>query len=164
VASADGAGTLRFYTAAVERARFSAAGGLSVGNTVDPGVGSLRLTGNNTVLGNEAISGNLGVTGTTTLGAMSATGNATLGSRFQVTSPVALMTAAAGQIVLANGTFTVTLPAATTGNVVDVKNVGTGVITVAPASGTIDGAATYPLSVQYQSITIVADGTNWWIR
>jgi hypothetical protein len=48
--------------------------------------------------------------------------------------------------------------------VVDVKNVGTGVITVSPASGTIDGAATYQLSVQYQSITIVADGTNWWIR
>jgi hypothetical protein len=32
------------------------------------------------------------------------------------------------------------------------------------ASETIDGALTYALAVQYQSITIISDGTNWHIR
>jgi hypothetical protein len=199
----DGAAVMRFYTSAAERMRLSAAGGLSIGNTVDPGAGSLRLTGNNTVLGNEAITGNLTVTGTSTLGAtttgainattVTTSGAATIGTsvssstltttgaaiigttlnvggfatvplRFSIVSTGAGVTAAAGQLVLANGTFNVTLPAATSGAVVDVKNVGTGVITVAPASGTLDGAANYSLSVQYQSVTVVADGTNWFIR
>jgi hypothetical protein len=210
LATTDGAAVMRFYTSAAERMRLSAAGGLSIGNTVDPGAGSLRITGNNTVLGNEAVTGNLAVTGTSTLGAtttgaitaaslgvtgaatvgttlgvtgaatlsstlgvtgaagfsstISVAGNATLPSRFQIVSTGSLVTAVAGQMVLANGTFNVTLPAATAGAVVDVKNVGAGVITVLPASGAIDGIGSYALSVQYQSVTVVADGTNWWIR
>lgn len=99
-----------------------------------------------------------------TLTDVTVNGAATIGNRFQMAAPVTTYTAAAGQMVLANGTFTVTLPAATSGTVVDVKNVGSGTITVAPAAGVIDGAASFALSAQYQSITVVADGTNWWIR
>jgi len=36
-----------------------------------------------------------------------------------------------------------------------------GTITITPASGTIDGQSTYPISTQYQSVTLVSDGTNW---
>lgn len=67
--------------------------------------------------------------------------------------------------VLANGTFTVTIPAASaiTGRVIDIKNIGTGVITIATSGGTIDGSATISLDTQYNSVTVVSNGTNWFI-
>ena len=63
-----------------------------------------------------------------------------------------------------SGTFTVTLPASSgrTGRILIIKNSGAGTITVdGNAAETIDGAATYSLSVQYATIQIVSDGTNW---
>lgn len=63
-------------------------------------------------------------------------------------------------------TFTVTLPTAAgiEGQVFTVKNSGTGIITVAAASGEfIDGAATQVLPVQYESITMISAGTGWGI-
>ena len=37
-------------------------------------------------------------------------------------------------------------------------------VTVDPSGGeTIDGAGTYPLALQYQSVTFQSDGTTWWI-
>lgn len=63
-------------------------------------------------------------------------------------------------------TFTVTLPTAAgiEGQVFTVKNSGTGIITVAAASGEfIDGAATQVLPVQYESITLISTGTGWGI-
>lgn len=67
--------------------------------------------------------------------------------------------------VLANGTFTVTIPNATTslGRVINVKDTGTGTITVATSGGNIDGAATAVITKQYNSISVVSDGTNWFI-
>ena len=63
-----------------------------------------------------------------------------------------------------SGTFTVTLPASSgrTGRILIIKNSGAGTITVdGNASETIDGAATYSLSVQYATVQIISDGTNW---
>jgi hypothetical protein len=63
-----------------------------------------------------------------------------------------------------SGTFTVTLPASSgrTGRILIIKNSGAGTITVdGNASETIDGAATYSLAVQYATIQIISDGTNW---
>lgn len=63
-----------------------------------------------------------------------------------------------------SGTFTVTLPASSgrTGRIFVIKNSGTGTITVdGNAAETIDGAATYSLSVQYATIQLMSDGTNW---
>jgi hypothetical protein len=72
------------------------------------------------------------------------------------------------RVVFADATsaaFTVTLPDATTaaGKRVDIKriNSGSNVVTVGSAGGTIDGASTFSLSQQYESITVVSDGTNW---
>lgn len=68
------------------------------------------------------------------------------------------------RVVLASGTFTVTLPpvaSAIPGRPYTVKNIGTGTVTVAPASGTVDGAASFVMSVQYSSVDAVTDGTNW---
>ena len=65
-----------------------------------------------------------------------------------------------------NQTFTVTLlPAADVKNIIyNIKNIGTGTITIDGNSAeTIDGATTQVISIQYDSISIQSDGTEWWI-
>jgi len=62
----------------------------------------------------------------------------------------------------------VNLPAAATagsGYKYNIKNIsGTYSLTIDPNSTeTIDGVSTYSLNVQYQSVTIVSDGSNWFI-
>lgn len=74
-----------------------------------------------------------------------------------------------GDYVVCNGTFTVTLPSAASAGanaVIDVKNIGTGTITIARSStDTIDGATSQSLVVQYQSLTLISDGSSaWYIR
>jgi len=62
-----------------------------------------------------------------------------------------------------SGTFAVTLLSAAgiTGQEFEVKNSGTGTITVTPdGSETIDGATT-KLLVQYDAMKIMSNGTNW---
>jgi hypothetical protein len=76
-------------------------------------------------------------------------------------------TAVVGDYVVCNGTFTVALPTAASisGQLIDVKNIGTGIITVDPAgSETVDAAATITIPQQYQEVTLISDGTNWYIR
>lgn len=75
-----------------------------------------------------------------------------------VVSVTTAYTAANGNIVLANGTFSVTLPAAAVGVQITVKNTGTGVITIV---GTVDASTTTTLS-PLQSITVVSDGTAYY--
>lgn len=68
-------------------------------------------------------------------------------------------------IIIANGTFTVTLPTITDKNIgkrIEVKNTGTGVITVAGAGvQTIDGQATQSIDTQYFSLSFVAQWAEW---
>jgi hypothetical protein len=69
-------------------------------------------------------------------------------------------------IVLCNGTFTVTLPTAGSckRRVYYIKNIGSGEITIDGAgSETIDGETTQSISHQYKSLTIISDGSNWHI-
>ncbi len=63
-----------------------------------------------------------------------------------------------------NGTFTLTLPntGVPTGKKYWIKNIGTGTITVSSAVN-IDGATTFPLGTQYQSVVVQWDGSQWWI-
>lgn len=63
-------------------------------------------------------------------------------------------------------TFTITLPTAAsiTGREYIIKNNGAGVITIAcNGAETIDGSATVVLGVQYGTITLVSNGTNWMV-
>ena len=82
--------------------------------------------------------------------------------------------AATDDVVLVNpsgGAFDVTLPNANliTGRRVQIKRVNTSanVVTVKSAGGTIDGTAAATgiglAGGTYNSITVVSDGTNWWI-
>lgn len=67
------------------------------------------------------------------------------------------------------GPVTITLPAShTVGDWFTVKDAGgaaaTNAITVDPADAdTIDGAATYSIASNYEAITVISNGTNWFI-
>lgn len=64
-------------------------------------------------------------------------------------SAVAVAIAQAGTTGFASGYY------------VTVKNKGAGIVTITPATSTIDGAATLTLA-QYQSVDIYSDGANYW--
>lgn len=51
------------------------------------------------------------------------------------------------------------------GSTLKIKKLGTTANVIIDGSGaqTIDGAATFTLTTQYESVTIVCDGTNWFI-
>ena len=87
-----------------------------------------------------------------------------------ISGATTLDTTTTDYIVLANSSsagFTITLPAATSGRKLIIKDSGgsaqTNNITISPASGTIDGASTFVLNNNYQSVDLVSDGTNWFI-
>lgn len=84
----------------------------------------------------------------------------------KVTAQSSNYTAKPGDIVLAtggSGGINILTPSSTANGQFAVKKVdpGVGAITITAASGTIDGAATQVILIQYQSLTLVADGTNW---
>jgi hypothetical protein len=61
-----------------------------------------------------------------------------------------------------SGSNAITLPSAVGlyGMSFIVKNSANGIVTLASNGGTIDGAATQTLT-EYQSLTVVSNGTNW---
>ena len=64
------------------------------------------------------------------------------------------------------GPVTITLPlaASVSGQIVSVKNINTGTVTIVPSGADlIDGAASQTLSVQYAAFMFQSDGTNWYI-
>lgn len=92
----------------------------------------------------------------------------------RLVSPVVSKTAAYSatvrdQLIKADatgGAFTVTLPTAVgaTSKTYTIKrmNAGANAVTVACSGAeTIDGSATYSLSSQYASVTVVSDNSNW---
>jgi hypothetical protein len=72
-------------------------------------------------------------------------------------------------VVLASassGLRTITLPIPSSGKTLTIKktdSVANSVRVLPAGSETIDGVASYNLSVQYESITVTTDGTNWFI-
>ena len=65
-----------------------------------------------------------------------------------------------------NESFTISLPdvSSAVGTIYVIKNIGTGTITIDPFStDTIDGAGTHEMTVQYNSVIIQTDGTDWFI-
>lgn len=83
-----------------------------------------------------------------------------------ITAKSAAYTAVAGDFVMATTTasFVVTGPAApAAGAVVGIKKVSSdaNTVTFTPASGTVDGAATFVVSTFEQENTFTYDGANW---
>lgn len=79
------------------------------------------------------------------------------------TNTTAGATALTDYVYLVSGTTTLTLPTAVGNtNQYVITNVGAGVATVATTSSqTIDGSTTAALNVQYGSITVISNGSNW---
>lgn len=72
----------------------------------------------------------------------------------------------ADDVIVATGTITITLPLASqsVGRTLVIKNAGVGTVTVAAAgSDLIDGAATFPMPVAYQSVTVVGASSGQWV-
>jgi hypothetical protein len=63
------------------------------------------------------------------------------------------------------GSITLTLPAHSSGKVVTVKKTDSSgnTVTVTGATGNVDGASNYILYSQNESVTVISDGTNWFI-
>jgi hypothetical protein len=83
---------------------------------------------------------------------------------FTYSAITSLVTAQAEYYYSCDGTFTVTLPAAsgiTAGKEIRIKNMGTGTITIARSStDTIDGQASAALGVQYQMLSFISNGAD----
>jgi hypothetical protein len=82
----------------------------------------------------------------------------TIGSNSSVTT--------GNETVLASGTTTITLPDATLTpsamhTIKKTDATGTNITVATTSSQTIDGGTTAVLKVQYASITVVSDGSNW---
>lgn len=69
-----------------------------------------------------------------------------------------LVDATAGAVVI-----TLTSPISDTDVSIKKIDASANTVTIAPASGTIDGAATQVLSAQYSKLRITSDGTNYWL-
>ena len=83
-----------------------------------------------------------------------------------VTTTATISTATYTRCNAGFGAFTVTLPTAVgiTGRVYVVKKIdssGNAVTVDADGSETIDGAASYSLAVQWATVTVISNGTNW---
>jgi hypothetical protein len=74
----------------------------------------------------------------------------------------------ANSVVLVNAAsapVTITLPASVSGKYFDIKKIdsSSNAVTINTTSGTIDGAASVSTSIQYNNITVIGDGTNFYI-
>lgn len=74
--------------------------------------------------------------------------------------------ASSDDVILTTGTLTVTLPAAgdVEGKVFRVKKTdGVGTLTVDTNGGLIDGDSSVDITTQNEGITVISDGTDYWV-
>lgn len=85
----------------------------------------------------------------------------------QVTKTGNYTTAITDAVILVNSSsatvITLTAIGLVNGQLYRIKNINTGTVTITPTSGTIDNAASIALTIQYQSVDLQFDGTNFWI-
>jgi hypothetical protein len=92
-------------------------------------------------------------------------------SGWTLTTTSTSITASANNVILCNatsGAITITLPAASsnTNKIYGIKKIDSSINTITidgNASETIDGALTQVISSQYDCLTIMCDGSNWYI-
>lgn len=83
---------------------------------------------------------------------------------FNVVSASTDMTASAGDVVLASGATTVTLPSASNGAIISVKKIDAGSTSVTvegTGSAQINGVAQWIASEQWAVGTFITNGTDW---
>jgi hypothetical protein len=152
----NSSGPETFLPSITQRMRITAAGNMGIGSYAAPAarlvVDGSALINTNTDNGVDELQVNGSISG--------------IGFKQAYVTKTGTYTATTDDYVIdcTSGTFTVNLPAllGRTGMVLIIKNSGTGTITVDPnGAAVIDGAATYSLAVQYATIQIISDGTDW---
>ena len=176
-------GTLSVGSTSTLTGLVTATGGVTTatGSYTTTGSGSFTASGTGVVSTNSgnisSTSGNLVITaGTASIGGTSTlTGKVTMSAAQKVAVSAVKTTAYTASVSTdhiirvdsSGAAFTVSLPAGhTVGDTIVIKDVtgscGTNNVTIDPNSAeTIDQLATYPMSVNYQSVAVVSDGTNW---
>jgi len=138
---------------------------LLVGTNTDNNIDKLQVAGS--IYSSTTLKGNdISIVGTGSIPTLTSTQFTTQSFSALTTAKTANYTTAFNDYFIdcTSGTFTVTLQAAASyqGRVLIIKNSGAGTITVdGNGAETIDGAATYSLAVQYATVQIMSDGTNW---
>lgn len=67
------------------------------------------------------------------------------------------------EVTCSTAAISVTLPVSVAGRTYDIKKMDATAfaVTITPTSGTIDGQASLSIGSQYQSFTLISDGTNY---
>ncbi len=122
-----------------------------------------------TVPGNGGGSGATGPTGPTgPAGPTGPTGSGVSWTPIGVTAGQSPFTASGYQAVMADaagGTINVVLPSVAGGQPVQVTKIdaSANIVTLTPASGNINNAASVSMGDQGDSADAMPDGTNWWL-
>lgn len=143
----------------------------AVNRTVRTGVAGLQARGSSTALELNPEAGDLklGQSGAT-IGAGTNEYRGRYRPAAQITTSNASPAATAGYVGIdcTSGSKTVDMVnhTAVSGRRLTVgkRDAGANTITITPASGTINGSATLVLSAAYEHVTLVCDGTNWFVE
>jgi hypothetical protein len=121
-------------------------------------------TGNNADVLQTDGSGNLSWTAQSGGGSSPAVTSASPGANYTISTYTGIEEI---YLLTPSANISVFLPAAATcgsGYKYNIKNLSANTITLDPnSSETIDGSTTFNLSIQYESVTLVTDGLNWFI-
>ena len=172
-------GTLSIGSTSTLTGLVTATGGITTatGSYTTTGSGSFTATSTGTVStasGNiSSTSGNLVITaGTSTLGGkvtMSAAQKVKYGAVKTANYTASLTADYVIPVNSSGGAFTISLPSGhAAGDTFTIKDVNgslaTNNVTIDPnAAETIDGASTFVMTVNRQAVTVISDGTNWFI-
>lgn len=117
--------------------------------------------------GNPTVSTTAGALNLTSATGVVLVNGAAIGAGFPVVAKSGAYTVAtsdAGKLIVATGTWTLSLPAAasvSSGFTVAVKNAGTGLITVDPSGSELVDQMLSGILAPGQSVMLACDGTNW---
>jgi len=163
-----GAQTVKIYGATFDLAgqdmRLAGTNKAVIFGATDPGNCSIYFDGTDMIL-NPALAGG---GNTVKIGTAANMRLSTGGFTASIVSKTSAYTATATDHTIlcgaGNQSFTVTLPdvSSAVGTIYCIKNIGTGTITINPAaSDLIDGAGSHAIAVQYGTVIIQTDGTDW---
>lgn len=108
--------------------------------------------------GTVNLSGITNLSGTTTISGTTSLTGSRINSTVTTTTAITMAIATYYLRVNSASAINITLPTATSGKEIIVKNINTGVVTLV---GTVDGVVNPTLATQYKYVHLIGNGTNW---